>query len=84
MSSPIPSDIFQNDTKMLEEQCCEMQWKHEEEQYLLAYLEEAVEAHHIKHMAQKARKEAEIKIREEAKKRRLMEKKKKKKWIEYF
>jgi len=35
-------------------------------------------------MAQKARKEAEIKIREEAKKRRLMEKKKKKKWIEYF
>ena len=32
MSFPIPSDIFQNDTKMLKEQQQEMQRRHKEKQ----------------------------------------------------
>jgi len=41
MSSPAPSDISQNNTEILEKQWQEMQWRHEEEQQLLAQLEEA-------------------------------------------
>jgi len=40
MSSPTPSDISQNDAEILEKQRQEMQWRHEEEQQLLAQLEE--------------------------------------------
>ena len=69
---------------MLEEQCCEMQQRSEKEQWLLAQLKEAAEACHIEHTAQKARKEAEAKIREEAEKRRLVEEKEKKKWMKYL
>jgi len=41
MSSPTPSDISQNNAEILEKQWQEMQWRHEEEQRLLAQLEEA-------------------------------------------
>ena len=36
MSSPTPSNISQNDTKILEKQWQEMQQRYEEEQQLLA------------------------------------------------
>ena len=68
MSSPIFSDISQNDTEMLEEQYFEMQQRHKKEQWLLAYLKEAVEAHYVEHAVQKVRKEAEAKVREKAEK----------------
>jgi len=41
MSFPAPSDISQNDAEVLEKQWQEMQQRHEEEQRLLAQLEEA-------------------------------------------
>jgi len=47
-------------------------------------LEEVVEVCHLKHAAQKARKMAEAKAREETEKQRLVEKKKKKKQLEYL
>jgi len=47
-------------------------------------LEETVEACYVEHIAQKARKVVEAKIREEAEKRRLVEEKKKKKRLEYL
>ena len=53
-----------------------MQWRHKEKQRLLAQLEETAEAHHIEHVAQKAR--------EEAKKWRIAEEKEKKKKLEYL
>lgn len=84
MSSPTLSNISLNNTKMLEEQWQEMQQRYEKEQQLLAWLEEAVEAHHIEHVAQKSQKEAEVKVREKAEKRRIVEKKKKKKKLEYI
>ena len=84
ISSPISSNILQNNTKMLEEQWWEMQYKHEKEQQLLVYLEEAAEAHCIECAAQKTRKEAEAKVREKAKKWRLVEKKKKKRRLKYI
>jgi len=68
MSSPILSDISQNDTEMLEEQCYEIQQRHKKKQWLLACLKEAVEACHIKCIAQKARKKVEAKAKEDAKK----------------
>jgi len=43
-----------------------------------------VEACHVEHMAQEARKEAEIKIRKETEKRKLVEEKEKKKRLKYF
>jgi len=43
-----------------------MQKRYEEEQQLLVYLEETVEACYIKHVAQKARKEIEAKTRKNA------------------
>ena len=84
MSSSILSNISQNNAEILEEQQQEMQQRHKEEQQLLAQLEKAVKVHQAKHVAQKARKEAEAKIREEVKKRRITEKKKKKKMLEYL
>jgi len=45
-----------------------MQRRHKEEQQLLAHLKETVEAHCVEHVAQKARKEIETKVRKEAKK----------------
>ena len=47
-------------------------------------MEETVEACYVEHIAQKARKVVEAKIREEAEKRRLVEEKKKKKRLEYL
>ena len=84
MSSLILSNISQSDVDMLEEQCCEMQKWYEEEKQLQAQLEEATEARHVEHVAQKARKIAKAKVRKEAKKQKLVDEKKKRKWMEYF
>jgi len=51
MSSPAPSDISQNDAKILEKQWQEIQQRHEEEQRLLAQLEEVVKSHWAEHVA---------------------------------
>ena len=61
---------------MLEEQCCEIQQWYEEQQQFLLQLQEAAEAHHAEHAAQKARREAEAKAKEEAKKQKITEEKK--------
>ena len=61
MSSPTPSNISQNDAKVLEKQQQEMQRRHEEEQQLLVQLEEAAKLHRAEHAAQKARREAKEK-----------------------
>jgi len=45
-----------------------MQQQHKEEQQFLLHLQEAVEAHHIEYVAQKARREVEAKARKETKK----------------
>ena len=74
MSSPAPSDISQNDTKILEKQWQEMQWRHKEQQQLLVQLEEAAKLRRAKHMAQKARREVEEKAKEEAERQRVAEK----------
>jgi len=85
MSSPAPSDISQNDTKVLEKQWQEMQRRHEEEQWLLAQLEKAAKLHRAKHVAQKARREAEAKAKEEAERQRVVEKEeRKKRTMEYL
>jgi len=47
-------------------------------------MKEAAEAHCTKYTAQKARKEAEAKIRKEAKKQKIAEKEEKKKQMEYL
>jgi len=67
MSSPIPSDIFQNNAKVLEKQREEMQW-------LLIQLEEVVKSCQAEHVAQKTRKEAERKriVEEEEKKKKTL------------
>jgi len=67
MSSPAPSNISQNNAKILEKQQQEMQWGHEEEQQLLAQLEEVAKLHQAECAAQKARREAEAKAKKEAK-----------------
>ena len=61
-----------------------MQKRYKKEQWLLACLEEAVEACHIEHVAQKARKEAKTKAREEAEKQGLAEEEDKRKQMEYL
>ena len=62
-----------------------MQQKHKEEQQLLTQLEEATELYWAECMAQKARKEVEMKVREKAKRKKVVEKKKKKKrTLEYL
>jgi len=77
MSSSTPSDISQNDAKVLEKQWQEIQWRHKEEQQLLAQLEEAVKLHWAKRAAQKARREVEAErqrvTEEEERKKRTME-----------
>jgi len=66
MSSPAPSDISQNNAKVLKKQQQEMQWRHEKEQQLLAQLEEAAKLCRAEHAAQKARREVEAKAKKEA------------------
>ena len=61
MSSPTLSNILQNDAKAFEKQQQEMQWRYEEEQRSLHWLQEVVEAHRAEHAAQKARREVEAK-----------------------
>ena len=61
MSSPALSNISQNNAKILEKQWQEMQWRHEEKQWLLAQLEEAMKSRQAKHVAQKAKREAKEK-----------------------
>jgi len=85
MSSPVLSDISQNNTEVLEKQWQEMQWRHEEEQRLLTQLEDAAKLRQAEHIAQKARKEAEEKTREEAKRQRVAEEEeRKKRMMEYL
>ena len=69
---------------MLEEQYCKMQQCYKEKQQFLVWLEEVAEAHHVEHVAQKARREAEAKVKEEAKRRRIVEEEEKKKTLEYI
>ena len=59
-----------------------MQQKHEEEQQLLVQLEEVTKLHRAERMAQKARREAEEKVWEKAKRQRIAEKKKKLEYIQ--
>ena len=62
-----------------------MQWRHEEEQWLLAQLEEAAKLCWAEYMAQKARREAEEKAQEEAKRQRVAEEEeRKRKTMEYL
>jgi len=85
MSSPVPSDISQNNAKVLEKQWQEMQQKHEEQQQLLAQLEEVAKLHRAEYMAQKARREAEAKAKEEAERQRVAEEEeRKKRTMEYL
>jgi len=85
MSSPAPSDISQNDAEILEKQRQEMQQRHEEEQQLLAQLEEVAKLRWAKHVAQKARREAEAKAKEEAERQRVAEEEeRKKRTMEYL
>ena len=84
MSSPIYFNISQNNAKVLEKQWQEMQRRHKEEQWLLIQLEEAVKLHWAECVAQKARKEAEAKVKEKAKQRRIAEEEKKKRTLEYL
>jgi len=56
-----------------------MQQRHKEKQQLLVQLEKTEKSYRAEHVAQKARKEAEAKVREEAERRRVVEKEKKKK-----
>jgi len=81
MSSPAPSNISQNNAKILEIQQQEIQQRHEEEEQLLLQLEEVAKLCQAEHAAQKARKEAEAKAREEAKRQRIAEEKEKRKRI---
>jgi len=84
MSSPASSDISQDDTKILERQWQEMQWRHEEEQRLLAQLEEAAKLRRAERTAQKARREVEEKAHEEAERQRVAEEEeRKRRTVEY-
>ena len=85
MSSPAPSDISQNDAEVLEKQQQEMQQRHEEEQWLLAQLEEVAKLHWAEHAAQKARREVEEKVHEEAERQRVAEEEeRKRRTVEYL
>ena len=85
MSSPAPSNISQNDAKILKKQWQEMQQRHEEQQQLLAQLEEAAKLRQAECTAQKARREAEAKAKEEAERQRVVEEEeRKKKTMEYL
>ena len=85
MSSPASSGISQNNAKILEKQWQEMQWRHEEKQWLLAQLEEVVKLHWAEHVAQKAKREAEEKAHEEAERQRVAEQEeRKRRTVEYL
>ena len=85
MSSPTPSNISQNNAEILKKQWQEMQRRYKKEQQLLAQLEEAAKLHQAEYMAQKARREAEAKAKEEAKRQRVTEEEeRKKRMIEYL
>jgi len=84
MSSSILFNISLNNAEMLKEQCYKIQQQHKKKQQFLVCLEEAVEAHHMDHVVQKARREIEAKAREKAEKQRLVKEKKKKKQLEYL
>jgi len=58
---------------MLEEQCHQIQRRHEEEQQSLLQLQEAAEARRAERVAQKARREAEAKAKEETERQRIAE-----------
>ena len=66
-----PSDISQNDAELLKEQ-----------QQSLLQLQETAEVCCVEHVAQKARREAEAKAKEEAEKQRIAEEKKKLEYIQ--
>ena len=85
MSSPTLSNISQNDTKMLEKQQQEMQWRHKKKQWLLIQLEEVAKLHWAEHAAQKARREVEEKVHEEAERQRVAEEEeRKRRTVEYL
>jgi len=85
MSFPVLSNISQNNANVLEKQQQEMQWRHEEEQWLLIQLEEVAKLCWAECVAQKARKEVETKVKEKTERKRVVEKKKKKKkMLEYL
>ena len=85
MSSPITSNLSQNDAEMLEEQHREMQRQHKEEQRSLLQLQEAAEACRAERAAQKARREVEAKAKEEAERQRVVEEEeRKRRMMEYL
>ena len=85
MSFPAPSDILQNNAEILEKQQQEMQWRHEEQQQLLAQLEEVAKLRRAECAAQKARREAEAKAKKEAERQRVAEEEeRKKRTMEYL
>ena len=85
MSSPTHSNLSQNDTEILEKQRQEIQWRHEEEQQLLAQLEEVAKLCQAECTAQKARREVEEKAREEAEWQRVAEEEeRKRRMVEYL
>ena len=85
MSFPAHFNLFQNDAEMLEEQCWEMQRRHEEEQQSLLQLQKAVEACRAERAAQKARRGAEARAKEEAERQRVAEEEeRKKRTVEYL
>jgi len=84
MSSPTLSNISQNDAKVLKKQWQKKQQIYKKQQQLLVQLEEIEKSCRAKHVAQKARKEAEAKAREEAKRRSVAEEEKKKRILEYI
>ena len=85
MSSSTPSNISQNNAKDLEKRWQEIQWRYKKELLLLIQLENAAKLCQAECAAQKARRKAETKVREEAKRKRVVEKdKKKKRTLEYL
>jgi len=85
MSSPAHSNLSQNDAEMLEKQRREMQQRHEEEQQSLLQLQKVAEACHAECAAQKARREAEARAKEEAERQRVVEEEeRKKRAVEYL
>ena len=85
MSFPTPSNISQNNAKALEKQRQEMQQRHEEQQQLLAQLEEVAKSHQAECAAQKAKREAKEKAWEEAERQRVAEEEeRKRRMMEYL
>ena len=84
MSSSIPSNISQNNAELFEEQHHKMQCWYKKEQQSLLWLQEAAKACCIECTAQKARREAEAKAKEEAEKWRIAEEKKKLEYIQWL